>query len=105
MLKQEIDHDVIYEDMWEDKECEMLPYLKNGVLSTAFCYARFSKGMEETAGFGMKNSLPLPSLANKYLNSLRNETDEPIYIYNDENMCHLIEKIIRGDRSEASNRY
>ena len=29
-------------------------------------------GMEELTGFGMKSSLTLPSLANKYFNSLRN---------------------------------
>ena len=40
-------------------------------------------GMEEITGFGMKNSLTLPSLANKYLNSLRDENDEPIYTYTD----------------------
>ena len=28
------------------KEKEWLPYLKNGVLSTAFAHARDSKGME-----------------------------------------------------------
>ena len=31
-------------------------------------------GMEELTGFGMKNSLTLPSLANKFFNSLRDET-------------------------------
>ena len=38
-------------------------------------------GMEKLTGFGMKNSLTLPSLANKYFNSLRDENDEPIYTY------------------------
>ena len=33
------------------------------VLSNAFSYARYAKGM--VTGFGMKNSLTLPSLANK----------------------------------------
>ena len=36
-------------------------------------------GMEEITGSGMKNSWTLPSVADKYFNSLRNETDEPIY--------------------------
>ena len=54
--------------------------VKNDVLSTAFCYDRYPMGMEEVTGFGMKNSLTLPSLANKHLNSLRYEDDEPIYI-------------------------
>ena len=61
LLKQEMDHDEIYENTWEDKKNEWLPYLKNGFLSTAFCYARYAKGMEELTGFGMKNSLTLPS--------------------------------------------
>ena len=39
---------------------------------------------------GMKNSLPLPSLANKYFKSLRDENDKPIYTYNDEFMRHFV---------------
>ena len=35
-------------------------------------------GMEKITNFGMKNSLTLPSLANKYFNSLRDENDGPI---------------------------
>ena len=57
---------------------EWLPYVKNNVLSTAFCYARHTMGMEEVTGFRRKNSLILPSLANKYFNNLRDEIDEPI---------------------------
>ena len=82
--KQEVDHDENYEDTWEDKENEWLPYLKIDVLPTAFCYASYSKGMEELTGFGMKNSSTLASLANKYFNSLRDEEDEITFIYNDE---------------------
>ena len=78
LLKKELEHDEIFEDNWEEKN-EWLLYLKNDVLSTAFRYARFSKGMEELTRFGVKNSLTLPSLANKYFNSLRDENDEPIY--------------------------
>ena len=55
-LKKEMDQDEIYEDTWEDKEHECLPYLKNDVLLTAFSYAKYSKSMEELTGFGMKNS-------------------------------------------------
>ena len=57
LLKQELEHDELFEDTWEKKENEWLPYLKNDVLSTAFSYARYSKGMKELTGFGMKNSL------------------------------------------------
>ena len=105
LLKQKLEHDEIYEDNWEEKENEWLPYLKNDALSTAFSYARYSKGMEELTGFGMKNSLTLPSLANKYFNSLRDESDEPIYTYNDECMRHFVRKSIKGGRCSALNQY
>ena len=105
LLKQELEHDEIFEDTWEEKENEWLPYLKNDVLSTAFSYARYSKGMEELTGFGMKNCLTLPSLANKYFNSLRDESDEPIYTYNDEFMRHFVRKCIKGGRCSALNQY
>ena len=35
--------------------------------------------MEEVTGFGMKNSLTSPSLANEYANRLRDENEELIY--------------------------
>ena len=60
-----MDRDETYEDAWENKENECLPYLKNDVMSTAFCYDRYSKRMEELTRFSMKNSLPLSSLATK----------------------------------------
>ena len=75
------------------------------MLSTAFSYARYSKGMEELTGFGMKNCLTLPSLANKYFNSLRDESDEPIYTYNDEFMRHFVRKSIKGGRCSTLNQY
>ena len=105
LLKQELEHDEIFGDNWEEKENEWLHYLKNDVLSTAFSYARYSKGMEELTGFGMKNSLTLPSLAKKYFNSLRDESDEPIYTYNDEFMRHFVRQSIKGGRRSALNQY
>ena len=74
-----MDHDEIFEDTWEDKENEWLPYLKNNMLSTAFSCARYGKRMGELTGFGLKNILTLPSSANKYFNSLRDENNAPIY--------------------------
>ena len=59
--------------------------------------------MEEFTGFGMKKSLTLPSFANKYFNSLRDENDEPIYTYNDEFMSHFVRQSIKGGRCSASN--
>ena len=32
LLKQELEHDEIYESNWEEKENEWLPYLKNDIL-------------------------------------------------------------------------
>ena len=103
LLKQELEHDEIFEDNWEEKENEWLPYLKNDALSAAFSYASYSKGMEELTGFGMKNSLTLPSFANNYFNSLRDKSDEPIYTYNDEFMRHFVRQSIKGGRCSALN--
>ena len=80
---------------------EWLPYLENDVLLTAFFYASYSECMEELTGFGMKNSLTLPSLANKYFNSLRDENDEPIYTYKDEFMRHFVRQSVTGGRCSA----
>ena len=105
LLKQESEHDEIYEDNWEAKEDEWLLYPKNDVLSTAFSYARYAKCMEELTRFGMKNSLTLPSLANKCLNSLWDENDEPIHTYNDEFMRCYVRQSIKGGRCSALNQY
>ena len=59
--------------------------------------------MEELTGFGMKNSLTLPSLANKYFNSLRDENDEPISTYTDAFMRNFFRKSIKGGRCTAFN--
>ena len=73
------------------------------MLSTAFSYARYAKGAKVLTGFGMNNSLALPSLANKYINNLRDENDEPIYTYIDEFIGHFVRKIIRAGRYSALN--
>ena len=51
----------------------------------------------------MKNSLTLPSLANKYFNKLRDENDEPIYTYTDPFMRIFVRKSIKGGRCNAFN--
>ena len=58
LVKQELEQDEIYENTWEATENH---------LPTAFCYARYTMGMEEITKFGMRNSLTLPSLPNKNL--------------------------------------
>ena len=105
LLKKELEHDEIYEFAWEAGENEWLPYVKTDVLSTAFCYARYTMGTEELTGFGMKNSLTLPSLANKFFNSLRDENDEPIFTYTDPFMRNFVGKAIKGGRCNASNQH
>ena len=105
LLKKELEHDEIFEDTWEARENEWLPYVKNDVLSTAFCYARYTMGMEELTEFGMKNSLTLPSLANKYFNCLRDENDELIYTYTDLFMRNFVRKAIKGGRCNAFNQH
>ena len=98
-----MDEDEIYEDTWEDKVHEWLPYLKNDVLSNAFSYARYAKDMEELAGFGMENSLTLPCLANKVFSSLSDENYEPIYTFNDEFQRHFVRQSIKGHRCADLN--
>ena len=53
----------------------------------------------------MKNSLTLPSLANKSFNSLGDENDEPIYTYTDPFMRNFVRKAIKGGRCNAFNQY
>ena len=105
LLEKELEHDEIYEDTWEEKENEWLPYVRNDVLSTAFCYTRYTMGIEELNGFGMKNCLTLPSLANKFFNSLRDENDEPIYTYTDPLMRSFVRKSFKGGRCNAFNQH
>ena len=103
LLKQELEHDEIYEETWKAKENEWLPFVKNDVLSTAFCYARYTKGKEEITNFEMKNSLTLPSLANNYFNSLRDENEELVYTYTDPFMRTFVRQSINGGKCNAFN--
>ena len=61
-------------------------------------------GMEDLTIFGMKKSLTLPSLANKYFKSLSDENDEPIYTYTDPFMRNFVRKAIKGGRCNAFSR-
>ena len=80
-------------------------YVKNDVLCTSYCYARYSKAMEEITGFGMKDCLSLPGLGWNFFNSLRREEDEPIYTYNDKYMRWFVRQSIKGGRVCAFNQY
>ena len=90
LLKQEMEHDETYEDTCQAREHEWLTYVKNDVISTAFCYSRYTIGMEESTNFGIKNSVILASLANEFFNSLRDENDEAFYIFTDPFMRNFV---------------
>ena len=60
--------------------------------------------MEELTRFGMKNSLTIPSLAYKYFNNLRDESDEPNYTYTDPFMRKFDRKANKGGRCNAFNK-
>ena len=105
LLKTEMKHDEVYSDTWKDKKSEWLDYVKNDVLCTAFCYAKYCKAMEEITKFSMKDCLSLPGLGWKYYNSLRTEEDEPIYTYNDKYMRWFVRQSIKGGRVCAFNQY
>ena len=62
-------------------------------------------GMEKLTGFGMKNSLTLPTLETKYFNILRDENDEPIYTYTDPFMRNLVRKAIKDGKCNAFNQH
>ena len=57
--------------------------------------------MEELTEFGTKDSLVLPSLANRYFNSLRDENDKAIYTYNDEFMRYFVRQSLKAGRHAA----
>ena len=75
------------------------------VLSTSYCYARYSKAMQELTGFPMKDCLSLPGLGFEYFNSLRTEEDQSIYTYNDKYMRHFVRQAAYGGRVCAFNQF
>ena len=103
LLKTEMNHDEVYSDTWKDKKHDWLDYVKNDVLCTSFCYARYSKAMEDITGFSMKDCLSLNGLGWKHFNSLRTEEDEPIYTYDDKYMRWFVRQPIKGERVCAFN--
>ena len=105
MLKQELEHDEIFEDTWEARENERLPHVQNDVLSIAFINARYTMEMEEVTNFGLKNSLTLPSLAIKYFSCLKDENDELISTYTDLFMRNFLRDWIKGVKCNACNQY
>ena len=105
LLKIEIDHNDIDGNNYKDKKDIWLPYVKNDVLCTGYCYARYNNAMKEITGFSMKDCLSLPGLGWKFFNSLRTEEDEDIYTYNDKYMRWFVRQSIKGGRVCAFNQY
>ena len=98
-----MDHDQNDENIWRVNKDIWLPYAKNDVLCTAYCYARYCKSMEEITRFSMKDCLSLPVLGLKCFNSLRTEEDEPIYTYNVKYMRWFVRQAAYGGRVCAFN--
>ena len=105
LLKQKLEYDEIYEDTWEPRENEWLPYVGNGVISTVFCYAGYTMVMEELNNFDMKNSLTLPSLSNEIVIGSIDENYEPIYTYTDPFMRNFVRQSKQGGRCNAFDQY
>ena len=61
--------------------------------------------MENLTGFGMRNTLILPSLAIKHFNKIRDENDEPIYTSTHPFMRHFVRQSIKGGRCIALNQF
>ena len=77
-LKTEMNPNEVDCNTYKNKKDEWLDCVKQGLLCTAFSYARYCKAMHEIIGFSMKDCLSAPGLGWKYFNSLRTEEDEPI---------------------------
>ena len=75
------------------------------VLSTSYCYARYSKAMQEINVFSMKDCLSLPILGFKFFNSLGTDQDDLIYTYNDKYMRPFVTQAAYGGRVCAFNQY
>ena len=93
-----MEHGATYEDTMESREKEGLYQFKVDVITTAFCCATYTMGMEELTNFGMKNSLTLPSLANKFFSRLKYENDEPVNKYTDPFMQKFVRNSVEGGR-------
>ena len=77
--------------------------MEKDVLSTVLSYARYGKCIEELTRLEMKNSLTIPSLANKSFKKLGDENDETMDTYDDENMRWFLRQSIKGGSCSAVN--
>ena len=67
LLKTEKNLDEVYSDTWKDKKHEWLNCVKNDVSCFSFCYARYSKAMEEITGYSMKDCCHYQVLVGNFL--------------------------------------
>ena len=105
LLKTEMNHDEVVGYNYKDEKDQLLDYVKQDVLCTAFSYARYCKAMEELTVFSMKDCSSLPGLGLKCFNSLGTAEDEPIYNYNDNNLRWFLRQAAYGGRVCAFNQY
>ena len=89
-----MNHDEVSCSNYEDKKAEWLDYVKQDALCTAFSYARFCKTIEEFTG-----------LCCKHFNSVRDENDEPIYIYDDKYIRLFVRRSVNRRRVCSFNQY
>ena len=75
-----MNHDEIDGYNYKDKKSDWLDHVKQDVLCTAFSHARYYTAMQDITGFPMKDCLSALGLFKKQFNSMRDESDEPIYI-------------------------
>ena len=100
-----MNHGDIDGNNYKDEKDFWLPYVKMDVLSTSFCYARYSKAMQEITGFSMKGCLSVPGFGYKHFSSLRTDQDELIYTYKDKYMRHFVGQAAYGGRVCAFNQF
>ena len=81
-----MNHDEVDGTNYSNKKDEWLDYVIQDVLCTAFSCARECKAMEEITQSSMKDCLSVPGLGWNNFNSMRDDTDEPIYTYNHKQM-------------------
>ena len=61
--------------------------------------------MEKLTGLSMRDCLSALGLGWNYVNSMRDENDEPIYTYNDNYMRWFVRQSIKGGRVCAFNQF
>ena len=87
------------------KKDDWLDYVEQDVLCTALGSAKLCKAMKKITGLSVEDSLSAPCLERKYFISMRDESDEPIYTYNDQYMRHIVRQSFKERRVCSLNQY